>query len=647
MKKIVDFLEKHVQWVAVGIGGLYLLFTLWGYVINDPLKTDLQGQTVDLASVNDVILEGPGQKLQQDIASTAKVPGLNQRPQYVAKFVDGMKVDRKEYQALALGDTWAHSAGLTAWQQNIETPQNNNGVPNQKGGPVQSLPVPPAPTLVDTLVGRSTIASVVLQQQPPQGQPNPQQPAQPQAFGGGQAGFGNQPQQPTQPAEEDKIWVTVEGKINVAPLAAAMASAKIPQAAQLTQFLRLQMVRQELGQNGAWANETVVLPPAFLEMPPMPPAGNRAGYLTYSDWALGHNQAILQPPFYAVLKGDHWHLPSDKAGAAQGQPAFNPADLKQIPRTDEEKKARRDHLKQLEEQKKQQRMQRAPGRGGRGGAPEDMGGGGGGRGPGGPAGFAPRDADRPVLLAQARPGYRPTYAPPVGGPPSDMMAPEDMGMDMGGMPGPQFQQYNASEAVTKANQTLQQLGTQLFDPSKITEIPVWGHDETVTPGKTYRYRLQYVVLNPLLNAPQLAGNPKLAQQFGLVSEPSEWTPAITVPNAVSFYVASGVGRDRVNFRIYKWQNGVTTAIQAPFTPGDMIAKSDNNVDYTTGWTVVDIRPDARGDNYVLLTDNTGKLIRRDFRSDDADPTNRKLKRDVDAQNAANANAPGGPVGAAR
>ena len=29
MKKVLDFLEKNVQWLAIGLGAVYLLFSLW------------------------------------------------------------------------------------------------------------------------------------------------------------------------------------------------------------------------------------------------------------------------------------------------------------------------------------------------------------------------------------------------------------------------------------------------------------------------------------------------------------------------------------------------------------------------------------------------------------------------------------------
>ena len=37
MQKVIDFLEKHVQWVALGLGGLFLLLMVYLYVLTPPV----------------------------------------------------------------------------------------------------------------------------------------------------------------------------------------------------------------------------------------------------------------------------------------------------------------------------------------------------------------------------------------------------------------------------------------------------------------------------------------------------------------------------------------------------------------------------------------------------------------------------------
>jgi len=38
MRKVLDFLEKNVQWLAIALGGVYLLWMVWSYVINPVVK---------------------------------------------------------------------------------------------------------------------------------------------------------------------------------------------------------------------------------------------------------------------------------------------------------------------------------------------------------------------------------------------------------------------------------------------------------------------------------------------------------------------------------------------------------------------------------------------------------------------------------
>ena len=41
MQKLVGYLEQHVQWVVLGLGGLYLLAMIYGYVVQPPVQTQI------------------------------------------------------------------------------------------------------------------------------------------------------------------------------------------------------------------------------------------------------------------------------------------------------------------------------------------------------------------------------------------------------------------------------------------------------------------------------------------------------------------------------------------------------------------------------------------------------------------------------
>ena len=52
-----------------------------------------------------------------------------------------------------------------------------------------------------------------------------------------------------------------------------------------------------------------------------------------------------------------------------------------------------------------------------------------------------------------------------------------------------------------------------------------------------------------------------------------------------------------------------------------------DVDYTTPWTVVDVR-NAGNEKYVILRDDTGNTVKREFRADQSSPAYKELRDQV-------------------
>src|SRR5207248_8698282 len=155
------------------------------------------------------------------------------------------------------------------------------------------------------------------------------------------------------------------------------------------------------------------------------------------------------------------------------------------------------------------------------------------------------------------------------------------------------------------------------------DIDIVAHDDTCEPGKTYRYRISYELRNPLFNMPGLVKNAAMAGQFSLPSQYSEWTKSVAVPAMVNFFVNAGVSKSApdASFKIYKWENGQTNQVVQRAAPGDVVGKPDKEkgIDYSTGWSLVDIR-----DGYIIVADPNGNLVRRDSKTDAADPANKRL-----------------------
>lgn len=153
-----------------------------------------------------------------------------------------------------------------------------------------------------------------------------------------------------------------------------------------------------------------------------------------------------------------------------------------------------------------------------------------------------------------------------------------------------------------------------IDPFNLTnDLLIWAIDETAQPGQTYRYRLVYKLKNPVFGITNVAPDP-LVNQFAIVSQPSDWSPPVVAPPVTKFWVAS-VSGSRTALDVFRYNNGVWTPTKnMQVNPGDQVPG--------TNLTVVDVRtaePPKR-EKYVLLTSDTGDMLRRDANSDmnDAD-----------------------------
>src|SRR5438552_6130784 len=69
MRKVLDFLEKNVQWLAIGLGCVYLLWMVWSYVINPQVKVSGVDPQHPLApgAVDEYIAEHNASKLDESM----------------------------------------------------------------------------------------------------------------------------------------------------------------------------------------------------------------------------------------------------------------------------------------------------------------------------------------------------------------------------------------------------------------------------------------------------------------------------------------------------------------------------------------------------------------------------------------------------
>lgn len=663
MQKITALLEQYVEWVALGIGGLFLLMMVFMYVLQTPVSDKVGERTVTLASVESEVNSQSASLLETAMNDT-RVPTA-EVPPYGAQFVDHMSLKDATLPTMG-GGPWIAYGGAPS-KPLIDMGKTPTGAAPDA---IQAeLPVPPVPQWLAASTGKTTVLTdpsaksraVVVRLRnagnvgnagaaagpvgPTVGGPPANLAAmiaaaqsQGQAMARASAGRGAAPPLPaparlpagtgaaaagtgagaggtgTTSGESetegvDKVWVTAAWEITTDDLARAFTAASVPENLS-TVFLRLETVREEIQADGSWGNPTVIKPLAYHSVPEMPAAGASSSQeRTYNEWVSANAQTLLVPGFYPRSAGDDWYVP--------GQPNPNePVKTVAAPvRSPGYPYPGRNNLRGMPP-------------GAPGGMPgmTGMPGGnrrgsrrGGARGYGAPSGYASDDADRPAAS-----GYRTNYQ---SGPPPEVMAQiqrqiaaaQAGAAGASGAPGaatPTRAGRAAAGAIEIPEGYTIPRGT--FIPGELTEnVIVWVHDDTVRPGKTYRYKMKYSIRNPFWQQTQLVKDPELAKRFAIYSKESEWSDDVEVAPTLRFFVATGITQNATSarFDIYRWQKGKWHQKTFTVEPGDMIGSKDTATDFTTGYYLVDVKADAISRQPVTISDLAGQLEGRNYQED--------------------------------
>jgi hypothetical protein len=385
---------------------------------------------------------------------------------------------------------------------------------------------------------------------------------------------GNNPPAVAPTIKKDLDAVSVEFTVPTQKLVAAFKNAFQANFQNLAQtmYLQINLYREEQDANGKWGPPTLVPPLKIHVMSPYPgdKPPTQPGVI-YQAWAGGNQQDIVEPTFYDVAAGDPpWFAPDAPPVVAPPPP---PAPV-------------------------------APPAGAPGTAPP-------------PAAFrpgGPKTHDDPSLALPA-PALAPKAPIPQPAPPP---------ADAAATAGPH---YSAGAFQNAGGAGLNNVFNLL---QKNTDDIILAHDDSVQPEKTYRYFVQYRLLNPLFGNNRLFAN--LASTFALVSPGPDKVAAaagdtITIPPRTQIYVKS-ILSNSVTFAVFVW-SPAPHETQIVATPGDSI---------TPAWSLVDIRPDpkSKGNFYVILVDQAGKQQRRDPQTDQADPKFHDLETLVNGAAAASA-----------
>lgn len=222
---------------------------------------------------------------------------------------------------------------------------------------------------------------------------------------------------------------------------------------------------------------------------------------------------------------------------------------------------------------------------------------------------------RPVVRQPVRPPPRQPVRQPVRQPDP----PEEEGWDERAMAEEGFINEGGIglPGRTVQNQTLESAKQQ-------ATIPVAFYDDTVQPGKTYRYRMRVKLYNPLFGLELPLKDPKAKNQPYIYSpwvEMPKSQPVEIEPDMYYFLTRGGFGGtfDEVSVRIFKWQDGKWNRRDESLAPGAAVGSvrnelDGNPVDYRVGQTVVDIV--KNGDNTrVVFMDDDGSFVVRDLNTD--------------------------------
>ncbi|MGC4033409.1 MAG: hypothetical protein QM754_17105 [Tepidisphaeraceae bacterium] len=633
MDKFLELLEAHCQWLAVGLGGLFLGWMLWSYALMTPVAVP-SGDGTDLTPGN--VDDWVKRKYAEDVAAKIAQPGTEEAPESVKtspikpwwNTFSGSAATLPKDSAIAFNSPPSDATLVSGPARTVDA-----------GPKVASLPTLPSAHIEEALAKRAYVGPVVLPGQP--AEVPPVQPVQPVA------GAPGAPQTAPIPPGHDLSYVRVSFTVDPAALDKSFQAVNIRTTDSNTGFVGIKLMRREKIGEDKWS-EPVEIPYIKNGVGIWPPPLNNVGRATVNQFRQWSDSPqgmldILRPSFYTVVFGEGpWDPNSD-----DNLPTYDPA--AEIRRKQEE-------YKKLQEQKRQAAppvMRTPPGGIGRGkrGSPADA-----------PAG---NDPQRPaslggVIQTQFRPGTPPP--PPGMGGPNPAGIPRQPGVDGetpmdGTQPGMQ-----PGQGQPPANG----LPSPVFQPALVTQpIYCWTYDETVVEGHTYQYQVVYALRNPVYDSnAAIVADVKLGQVFAIWSEvkPDAWSQDVNVKPTAEFYLAGTNWRQgsvppSIKINVFKWALGKWQMETFNVFPGDPVGgKGVNNVDFGTGYTLVEMRDDPRGNSgrgkpFVLFLKPDGLLEEREPTVDNANQRMLKLRGAIEAAKAAAAGTappagiPGTPGGA--
>jgi len=558
-KGSLSFIELHIEKIVLGVAGLITLAVIV-YCLIGTNKVEFAGQKIGPGQVDDVI--------------AARAAELKRA------------LDRAEPKTAAVPD-YAQQL-RRQFESGIFAPDPNGAPPVPRTLRVATLFGSPTPPLKETERPEEKVELVkVLSPTTPVARTGISM-VRPRAPVLGTAG--REPGEREAPEEQavERSWVSLAAYFPKEAQKREMTAAGYPAWRARVFVVGVDVQRQVLLPNGQFSEWEDVEPSRAmprLEIP-TPVIDERTGELLNAralEEALtivrANQPLLMQPPFYPVDAGDEWKIPPlpghEEATTTSAEPE------KPDPRAEIRRKLReaqeRERRKDWDGAEKLATEVRDDPR----------------------ATPADKQAAEQILerIKKKRPSQEPTTPPP--GRPPRPPRPEPTPT-----PGP------GEAPTTKPAEPPTGEADLVVDPASADRDPaVWFHDDTVEPGKTYRYRMRVKIWNRYVGRRTALRNPEYASQTVLVGDWSLPSDPIIVAPKTHFFVRDQKSVDPpvATLDVFTWFGGRWHRESFDVRVGDTIGEvrevrlsepdADGKprrvpIDFSTGAVVLDLQTDV-------------------------------------------------------
>lgn len=319
-EKVLPFLEKHVQWLALGLGAVFLALMAYSYVIQRPVTVPVGGQQLVPSQVDAAVAESPDMvRLKRELGATEvpnpkTVPAVPQASeQFVNAYLTPVQIPPLP------------PPGKPPAIDQTTIVKGPNGPPVVPGVPTAVPQFGPA-TYLASSVGRGIYTWVPLAPLPA----GVVTPPGGEAVEGGDGAVPpanlavtpTAPVRPPQPAVSPLTdWTSHTFEVSLSAMDAAFKAAGIDvndPIVSKTAFVAVELYRQEKMPGGSWSGSVRVPPlpgyqPVMKELPK--PTATRDEKIAYTQWAAQYVPLVVQPAFPTMVKGDAWVVPGTPPSA--------------------------------------------------------------------------------------------------------------------------------------------------------------------------------------------------------------------------------------------------------------------------------------------------------------------------------------------